>query len=391
MSNAAHPVPFIRCQADDARQVGRVQGEGLREQIEAASEALAGLDVFRVNQPWWMPYSWFRYWAEWRARGLLQAPVEQSFPEIAARLEGMAEASAVRLETLYLFHALESLMSQPQSSVEVPGPALAACTAVGVRASRAADGGPLVHHNFDNLPVVLPLSVVRERSGDDRYRCLEFTLAPLGGSIDGVNEAGLAITYNYACTVQPGEPAAPVSMAISKALGRCANVREAVRLLRSQPLCGGAILMLADAGGDLARLEIAGTRRRVMRPRGRTDLLFHSNRYTTRAMREVEIDCAAVFSDAAPEGLRRCRVLESAERRDERLEQLFAAPQAYDADQLAVLMGDHGASGSGDANTVCMHGSYWTTTAALQLMPAERRMRVSLGHACEARYIDFAL
>lgn len=395
MAGGKH-ISLIQCVAEDARAVGAKLGEQVRDRIRYATEALADFEVFRLCQPWWLPFPLFRYLAEWRARGLLEPAVRQHYEEIAARIDGMSETTDVRLDTLYLFHAFESLLAMPPLVVRVPDPVpgLAACSAVVVRGRRSRNGDAIIHHNFDNLPLVAPLSIIRLRGGDDRYRCLEFTLAPLGGTIDGINEAGLCVTYNYASTTQPGPPAPPVSMAISRVLGRCATVREALRELRQQPVCGGAILMLADAAGDIARLELAGPLSRVVRPRGRSaneDVLFHSNRYTTRSMQEVEIDCDAVYSDAAPEELRNCRVLESADRREARLRTLLAERMALDGDELARLMSDHGPEDTPDANTICMHGAYWTTTACLQLFPSERRMRVAFDHACSAEYIDFAL
>ena len=41
--------------------------------------------------------------------------------------------------------------------------------------------------------------------------------------------------------------------------------------------------------------------------------------------------------------------------------------------------------------TLCTHGSYWYTTACLQLFPARRRMRVAYATACQARYEEIEL
>jgi hypothetical protein len=54
-------------------------------------------------------------------------------------------------------------------------------------------------------------------------------------------------------------------------------------------------------------------------------------------------------------------------------------------------MGDHGANGIPSADTLCMHSDYWHTTACVQLLPAQRRMRIAYAPACAAQYAEFAL
>jgi hypothetical protein len=83
-------------------------------------------------------------------------------------------------------------------------------------------------------------------------------------------------------------------------------------------------------------------------------------------------------------------VLESAEARWGRFEQLLDAGKKFDQDELADLMSDHGANGA-DHRTLCMHGDYWNTTACLQFYPRQRKMRVSYSSACDAEYTDFVL
>ena len=103
-------------------------------------------------------------------------------------------------------------------------------------------------------------------------RSLEFITAPMAGTIDGVNEAGLCITYNYAFTLdRPNQPAGMISMAISEALASCRTVAEAAEWITSRPRWGGGLLMLADATGDIASLEFSSTRSQLRRPAGDAD------------------------------------------------------------------------------------------------------------------------
>ncbi len=390
MSTVVQPEVVVSCWGKP-RSLGIMLGEGLREHIIAARQTLYGFDGFRCLQPWWLPYPAYLYWAEYQARNMLEQPVTLAYPELAEQITGMAEGAGVSINSLYLFQALESAMTGLDACCAPIAPSFAACTAVAVRGTRTADHRPVIAHNFDNVEDVRPLYVLRERHGAGQYRSLEFTVAPLCGAIDGVNEKGLCITYDYGFTTSPGPPAPSVSMAISEALGRCGSVSEAISAISRWPRCGGALLMLADPSGDIAALELAGDRAHARRPQAEADWLFHSNAYHSAELKEVEAPAETYYSDAAPELLRGRRVMESPERRDARLGELLVPVRRMTPDDLAHLMADHGPHDAPDDGTVCMHSDYWSTTACLQWFPADRKVRIAYGHACQAEYREFSL
>jgi hypothetical protein len=165
-------------------------------------------------------------------------------------------------------------------------------------------------------------------------------------------------------------------------------VTEAAEWIASRPRWGGAILMLADASGDIGSLELSSTRSHLRRPAPGEDALFHSNLLSGEALREIQCPMDAVFTDRAPTPLRGQRLHESAERRDRRFAELLARTGVFDEDTLAALMGDHGDEGVPGRYTPCVHSDYWNTTACLQFFPAARRMRVAYEPACCARYAE---
>jgi hypothetical protein len=333
-------------------------------------------ETFRLRQPWFIPYQFFFYLASRRARTLLQPSVSRLYPETATRIEAMARAAGVSVNSLYLFHGLEAMLTSfDDTSLSTP---LAGCSAVALTSKRSATGASLMHHNFDNVPLAAPMLTLRERREKGKYRSIEFSIAPLGGAVDGMNERGLSIAYNFAWTKKPGAPAPPVSLAISSALDCCATVSEAVRFICSRPRCGGSMLMLADATGDIGRLELTGGRAVFARPRS-SGHLSHSNAFKIRRFRRLRVTAKAVFDRCAPKMLRGERVLASTEIRDQRFERLLHGGEQIDADDLTRLMSDHGADGIADANTICMHGSHWATLASLQFHPARRMVRAAFG------------
>jgi hypothetical protein len=291
---------------------------------------------------------------------------------------------------LHLIHALEPMLSDVSRCSVVP--AFGACSAVAIRGRRSATGEPMIARNFDYLPVVQPLYTLRESRPATGMRSLDFTIAPFAGTVDGVNEKGLCITYDYAYSKDfSGTGTAPISVAISEALQRCATVAEAADWIGSRPRWGGGILMLADPTGDIASLELSNTRSQIRRPSGDADMLFHTNSFFTENMKGVEIAADACYTDRAPVPLRGRRVHESANVRDCRFKQLLGGREPLDSDRLAHIMADHETGGKPGDTSICKHSDYWNTTAAVQLFPVSRRMRVAFDSACRAQYKDFAL
>jgi hypothetical protein len=321
------------------REMGRAQGSRAQDKIRAARQALAELEAFRIQQPWWLPYRIYRSFAERKARRFLAPTLRRDYPVIDERLLGIAEGAEVNLESIHLFNALEPLLSSVAGCTACPG----ACSAVAIRGRRSATGEPIIARNFDYLPLVQPFYLVRESRAPAKLRSLDFTIAPLAGAVDGINEKGLCITYNYAfCTDTPAESAAPISFAISEALEQCTTVAEAASWITSRPRWGGGLLMLCDAGGDIASLELSSTQSYLRRPAPGEDMLSHTNAFTSDHMRKVQVPWEAVYTAAAPTPLRGRRLHESSEQRDRRFELLLGQKPKLDADELAAIMGDHG-------------------------------------------------
>ena len=372
-------------------EMGSAQGESLREKIRLSPDILAQLHGFRMLQPAWMPYALYRRISESRATRFLEDSLKLDFPEAHLRMRGISGQSEISMSLLHLLHALEPMLSDVSRCAVVP--AFAACSAVAVRRRRSATHEPVIVRNFDYLPVVQPLYTLRESRPHSGFRSLDFTIAPFAGTVDGVNEKGLCITYDYAYVSDfSGRGTAPISIAIAEALQRCATVIEAADWISSRPRWGGGILMLADAGGDIASLELSNTRNQVRRPSGgASDVLFHTNAFFTKKMQEVELAANAVYTDRAPLPLRGRRIHESANVRDLRFKQLLHGDEPLDADQLSSIMADHQTGGRPGDTSICKHSDYWNTTATLQLFPASRRMRVAFDSPCRAEYTEFAL
>ena len=374
----------------DPMEMGIAQGEALREKIRLSPGLLADLHGFRIMQPYWMPYPLYRRVSESRATRFLEGSLKRDFRDAYLRMRGISEGSQTSMRLLHLLHALEPMLSDVSRCTVVP--ASGGCSAVAVRGRRSATGEPMIAKNFDYLPLVQPLYSLRESRPQGGFRSLDFTIAPFAGTVDGVNEKGLCITYDYAYARDFGEiGTAPISIAVSEALQRCATVAEAADWISSRPRWGAGILMMADADGDIASFELSNTRSQVRRPKGEGDVLFHTNAFFNRTMQSVEVPQDALYTNLAPPSLRGRRVHESANVRDLRFKELLNRDEPLSPDQLARIMADHETAGNPGDTSICTHSDYWNTTATLQFLPASRRMRVAFDCACRAEYTDIAL
>jgi len=371
------------------REMGRAQGAALAGDIRAAERTLLAAEPFLLLKPTFLPTAIFGAIARRRARSALERPIARHRPEQAQRLLGLAEGAGVGARTIYFVQGAELLLAAVDWRVAPPP--LASCSAVAVGAARGR-GGPLLHHNFDYPEFVLPYLLPRESRPEHGYRSLELTAGALSGAIDGINERGLAITYCYAFATDAAAEAVPLTTAISAALERCATTAEAADFLLHHARGGGGLLQLADAGGDVAALELSATRGAVRRPAPGEDLLHNANRYATPSLREIEIPDDAVYSARNIRALRGERIHRSSDEREARLMTLLSARRgALGVEELQEIFSDHGAAGEGSDLTPCRHGPYWATTAMIQLQPRERRMRIAFGPTCRAVPLDFVL
>ena len=382
--------PTVECRcAGEPHSMGIEQGRALRQKIGDVRRSLRDLEALRCEQPRWLPYPLFLRLAEARSAQALLPALQRHSPATLARLQGIATGAGLPLRSLCLMNALEAFLSSVQGKT-VPGP-LGACSSVAVRGSFSQGGEPMVAKNFDYIPLVQPFFILRECRPRNGFRSLEFTVAPLAGAADGVNEKGLCITLDYAFATDAGSPAPLITMVISEALAKCASVSEAADFIVRQPRWGAGMLMLADASGDLASVELTNTRSAIRRPAAGQDWLLFTNVCRCEETCAVQVPAAAVFSERVPRALRGRPVLRWHEDRACRLEELVLAQKPIGPDRLAAIMADHGPSGTPDGASPCVHTDYWRTTASLQWFPARRSVRASYTTACEADYVEFAL
>lgn len=369
--------------------MGLAQGSQLQEKIVGAHRILPDLEAFRLEQPRWLPFPIFLKFAERKAERNFAAALRQSNPEMLARLKGIAEGCGLSVGSLSLMNAMEAFLGSVEGRT-VPLP-MGACSSLAVRGAGSRTGEPVIARNFDYPLVFQPFYMLRESRPRDGFRSLDFAVAPQAGTVDGVNEKGLAITLDYAFVTDPGTPNPLISMLIADALASCASVTEAIRQITAKPRWGGGLLMLADAAGDIAAVELSNTRAGIRRPPADTDWLLNTNVCHCQETCEVQVSESAAFSANTPVPLRGQAVLRPHAIRARRIEELVQQQPTVGPDELAAIMADHGPEGLPDGTSPCVHTAYFNTSASLQWFPRRRSVRVAYTWPCQANYVEISL
>ena len=108
-------------------------------------------------------------------------------------------------------------------------------------------------------------AVVRRSRPEGGFVSLEMTLPWMSSALAGINEAGLAVVA-LGSTFEGGASSAPAVLMTQDCLRRLDSVDAALEWCRGRPAAGRATLLLGDASGEIAAVEIAGGTRRVLRP-----------------------------------------------------------------------------------------------------------------------------
>ena len=377
-----YPVPLYKF-GGTHKAMGRAQGEALAGLIRGARAFLLASEEIELARPRFLPGKWFLAAAQWGMWMKYTAHIQRYYPRQFERLMGIARGARVSPEFVMLLQAMEVEMNKVDYFM--PG----ACSAVGVRGTRAAGGEPLVIKNFDYPDNFREMYVVREDAPVARNRVLCSTAAPLTGNHDGINEHGLVICYNYGYGQDEPRVHAPITLLVQEALETCRTTAEAASLITRSKRCGGALLLICDAGGDLCTLEMSNTLTRHRAPQH--SVVINTNHYLDDIMAKIDVPRDAVYTSKVVRPLRGVRCRESSEIRYARILELLAQNETLDDQALINIFSDHGEQGVPSDNTICRHSNYFNTTATMVFYPTRRVMKIAHGNPCCSEYVEFEL
>jgi predicted choloylglycine hydrolase len=264
-------------------EIGVQQGEAVRGLLSQLMQVLPELDAFRRMKPKLLPTSLFLSLAKRRAADLLEEDIAQIYPSQAERMRGISEGCGMDLPMLMLLQSMEMLIGK----ITEANYRLGACTCLGFEAKRTTAGEPIVAKNFDYLNELAPFHLACRTKPSGRFGTMGCTMAPLPGMLDGMNEHGLTVTYNLGYTTDEPEAHAPLSMALQEMLETCRTTGEAVDFItRARQGGHDALLMIADAEGDVRAVELTPRRSSTRIPSG--GLIVNTNHYHTEELQRYD-------------------------------------------------------------------------------------------------------
>ena len=183
----------------------------------------------------------------------LERDLRRHFPQLAERLEGVARGA--RVSTRSLFGALARELGSVWQR-EQPATGAAALWAF---APTWTAGGATIAWAARSAKTWWR---VRQSRPENGLASVELVTAWLPGGVAGVNEAGLAVACStLEAPLASGSCAAPAFLLVQECLQRFESVEGAEEWCLHRPAGGHATILMADAAGGLAGVQVAGAER----------------------------------------------------------------------------------------------------------------------------------
>ena len=353
----------------------------MRELLHKALEQIPNFEVVKLMKPRLLPTSLFLKLARRRAKALLKNDIFQYYPKQAQRLEGIAEGAEIDISTLLFLQSMELLFNQ--IDYRIP-----ACTSVGISPTRTTSKETIIAKNFDYPNYLAPYHLTCYAKPTERLRTLGCTMAPLPGMLDGMNENGLTVTYNYAFTTDKPECMAPISLALQEMLETCKNTDEAVKFITRAKRAGNALLMFGDAEDNIKTVEISSNHAATREPIN--GQIINTNHYHTSEMQKLALPHNAVYFGKVPKAMVGIRVHESSEQRLQRAQELLRNRAKINENRIATILRDHGKDHKPSLLTICMHSELYSTLRSVIFYPNRKTIKVLYGNPCQNEYAEFS-
>ncbi len=345
--------PLVFCGTD--YEIGFQQGQKCCENIQRAIKEIFDLEPVLQSKPKLLPKSLFVTLAIRRADKMLKRDLFSLHQRQAERIKGIAEGAKTDVASLLFIQMLEL--------------ELAGCTSLGFFSRATSIKETILAKNFDYANFAEPYPLVCETQPNPGYKTLCCRLTPLSGALDGMNEHGLAMTYNLARSVDKPQCYVPTSVILQEMLETCKNAQDGIDFLAKSKTGGhDGIITLADAADNIRVVEFSRQHFKSYEPK--TNAAINTNHYQTPEMKLIEK--VPVYANSPP--------------RLERANVLLANKRNIDAESIKVVLRDHGKENVPTDSTICMHGKWFSTWRSMVMYPKSRTMQLLFGHPCENEY-----
>ncbi|MGB9727287.1 MAG: C45 family autoproteolytic acyltransferase/hydrolase [Nitrososphaeria archaeon] len=370
-------VEKIQVYGDDY-EMGVQYGKVLRDKIHKMLENLPDMGMIKAMRPKIVPKKWFVNTLKKDTEKLMKNDILKYYPRQCERLRGIAEGAGVELSMIMLMISLEA-----------SGFSLGGCTSLGVSSRMMIEEEPVLAKNFDFPTEFTEYQVIIESRPDSGFGTLGCAIIPSPGVLDGLNEHGLAVSCNFAYSLDKPTCIIPLSITVQEMLENCRTVDEALEFLKSCERGGyGAIVTLIDSDSNIGVIELSPHNYSIREVEGHAIV---TNHYITEKMQRIELPKEVLYSKKAPPELSGKRVHESSEKRYARVECLLRKHDKIDETYIISIMKDHGEENRPSDLTICRHIPYHNTIRSTIMYPKKMVMKTAFGNPCEREYQKFTL
>ncbi|MFO8018308.1 MAG: C45 family peptidase [Promethearchaeia archaeon] len=372
--------------------MGLQQGTKFQEAIHQMYKDLIHSEDFLAAKPFLIPKFLFVKLAVYFSSKMVKDSIKTHLPSQWEFLEGLSEGAQLSMKRILFLQAIDALGSQVTKYKETRGNSfpLNNCSAVGITPNRTDTGGVLIIKNWDGTPTLAQHIIFRKLTPTygEKYATLGSSVDGLGGINNGVNEKGLSMVYSFAYPLNIGKKGIPPMFLIREVLEHCTTVKESIQMLKQFPRLGGANMMIADRGGDLAVVETSPTQVEVRRKgkKGESDFLIATNHYVTPVMKQSEVPRNAFYTKGAPKFLQGKLVHRSSILRYKRTYNILKdmENEKISLDFLnAKVQSDHGPNNMPSENTFCNHGEKVSTGFGIMMDMKNNQVFAVYGNPCQ--------
>ncbi len=364
-----------------AYERGHCQGEANARQLSLCFNAFYYSEIFDFLRPKNWPRAWGIRQLRRQAQSRLGKALKRQAPEHWQFLQGLAQGANCALSDLLVLASAESWLSQTQLS-------LGSGSALFIPARFSATEEPILLKNLD-LPFFLKgFQVIRQSQPDQGLRSLDLALLSSSGAHTGMNEAGVALSYNYAYNPSRSKNSIPIAIKIQQALQNCESSAEVQQFFEQGLQEGGAIIGVVDRQGDIRLIEVSS--QHVESKVFKDKILITTNHFQSLVLSSQDVPANAYYSfQKGLNNLTGKRILESSELRFDRLYQLTGTQMQFHPEEVLTYAQDHGSSQTPSDNSLCRHGEHFETSSSVLLRPQSRSLAYAAGSPCQTAFIDY--
>jgi isopenicillin-N N-acyltransferase-like protein len=307
-----------------------------------------------------------------RALALGSLPEAEAYaPELVEEVRGIADGAGFTFEEVFTLNASLDVLGVLGAREYRDEPV--GCSTYGVTTPAAANGDVYVGWNADDSAWWLPSCVLIHVRPEDGPPCLTWTFAGFVGR-PGLNPH-LALGANGLCPSDSGR-GVPYPFLCRKALAQ-RTADDAIRAITSARRLSGMNYMLGDADGEVASLEVTGTKHAIVGPRD--GWVAHTNHYVDERVGALE--CLVDGSPRKANTTARLRRWKELMR--ERAGQIGM-------DDLQAMHRDH----ANAPDSICRHPDAERpamTLTSLVCLPRRQQMWVAYGPPCDHQFVEYGL